>query len=134
MKRYLNTLIALVVLLALWGTFTFVNRRKSKTTSASATPAAQKIFPIDRSHVESFTLKPQNGEAITCARQGKTWEITAPRKLATDATAVDGFLNSLADASVDETVDDHPADLKTYGLDPPTETIEVTTNSKPQTF
>ena len=134
MRRYLNTLIALVVLLALWGTFTFINRRKSKEAAANSTPAAQKIFPIDRSHIESFTLKPQNGEAITCARQGKTWAITTPRKLATDATAVDGFLNSLADASVDETVDEHPTDLKTYGLDPPTETIEIATNSKPRTF
>ena len=131
-KQYLNTLIALAVLAALWGTFYFVGRKKSGKLPKSKTASAEKIVPVARDHITSFTLKPQDGKPITCVRQeGKTWQITAPRKLAADSSTVDGFLRSLTDATVDEVVDEHPASLKDFGLDPPQETVEITTNATP---
>lgn len=133
-KKYLNTLIALAVLAALWGTFTYIGRKKSEEAAKSKSAPEKKIFPVARNHITSFILKPRVGEPITCVRQGKTWQITEPLKLATDSSTVDGFLSSLTDASVDEVVDEHPTSLKDFGLDPPAETIDVTTNAHPAQF
>ncbi len=133
-RKYLNTLIALAVLAALWGAFSYVGRKKSAKAVKSATAAVQKIFPVARAHITSFTFKPEGGKAITCARQGDTWVITEPRKLATDSSAIDGFLNSLTSASASEVVAEHPASLKDFGLDPPQETIEISTDATPAKF
>jgi hypothetical protein len=43
-------------------------------------------------------------------------------------------LNSLTTATVDQVADPNPANLKDFGLDPPSFTMEVTTDSKPQSF
>jgi Domain of unknown function (DUF4340) len=133
-KKYLNTLIALAVLAALWGIFAYVGRKKTGEAEKGKTAPEQKIFSVARDHITSFTLKPRDGKPITCARQGKAWLITEPRKLTADSSAVDGFLNSLVDASTDEVVDEHPASLKEFGLDPPEETIDITTDTKPSDF
>ncbi|HUZ46271.1 MAG TPA: DUF4340 domain-containing protein [Terriglobia bacterium] len=133
-KKYLNTLIALAVLAGLWGAFTYFGRKKSAKAAKSATAAGQKIFPVARGHITSFTFKPQDGEAVTCARQGSAWVITEPRKLATDSSTLDGFLKSLTSASASEVVAEHPVSLKDFGLDPPQETIEISTDQKPAKF
>jgi len=134
-KQYLNTLIALAVLAALWGTFAYVGRKKKGKTPNSKTPSAEKIVPVASGHITSFTLKPQDGKSITCVRQeGKAWQITEPLKLEADPSAVEGFLSSLTGATVDEVVDEHPASLKDFGLAPPQETIEIATNATPSSL
>lgn len=133
-KKYLNTLIALAVLAALWGVFSYVGRKKSPKKKAAATTKTQHIFPVARGHITSVTFRPSGAKAITLARQGNKWVITEPLKLATDSSAMDGFLNSLVDLAPSEVVDNHPTSLKDFGLDPPQETIDVTTDAKPARF
>lgn len=134
MKRYLNTLIALLILGALWGGFTYYGKHKAKE-KPSAKTKVDKILPVDSSHIESFTLKPSGGEAVTCSRgEGGQWAITGPRKLPADQSAVNSFLSTLTSATVDEVASAHPADLKDFGLDTPSETVEVSTNTKPAKY
>ena len=45
---------------------------------------------------------------------------------------VSSFLNTLTTATVQDVVDPHPASLKDFGLDPPAERLEVSTDAKPQ--
>lgn len=133
-NRYLHTLIALAVLAGLWGAFVYIGRKKSHRTSKSKTPPEQKIFTAGRDHIRSFTLKPREGQPVTCVWTGKTWQITEPQKLATDSSSVDGFLNSFTDAVPDETIEEHPTNLRDYGLDPPRESVEVTSDAEPEKF
>lgn len=133
-KKYLQTLIALVVLAGLWGVFTYFGRKKSASSSKTKTSSSQKIFPVKRDHIVSFTLTPSTGKAITCALNGKVWQITEPEKLAADSSTIDGLLSSLTGATPSEVVSEHPTDLKEFGLDPPQTTIEVKTNTKPSEF
>ena len=44
------------------------------------------------------------------------------------------ILNSLTTATVDQVADPNPASLKDFGLDPPSFTLEVTTDAKPQSY
>lgn len=134
MKGLLKTLVALIVLVVLWGSFTYYGKRKSRETPKSESKPAERLLPVDASHIQSFTVKPQDGPGFTCAREGKNWSIVAPQKLATDESQVSSFLSSLTSATVNQVADEHPANLKDFGLDPPATTIEVSTSSKPQQF
>ena len=60
--------------------------------------------------------------------------IESPQKLAADDSTVSSFLSTLTGANVDQVVDTHPANLKDFGLDPPSETLEVSTDVKPAQF
>jgi hypothetical protein len=130
-KKYLNTLIAVVVLAGLWGTFTYIDRRVSRQSSKTEAPKEQKIFGLDSKHITSITFRPRDGEAVTCRHDGGTWAIVEPRKLSADQGTLSTVLNNLTTATVDEVVDPHPSELKEFGLNPPVYSLEVTTDSTP---
>ena len=134
-RRYLNTLIALAVLGALWGSFTLYDKRKGRQAPPpSETKNQEKILPLESSHVQSFKIKPRDGKPFTCRREGSTWVIAEPSRLPADQSNVSGFLSSLTEATIDEVVDAHPSNLKDFGLNPPAQIVEVSTDSKPQQF
>lgn len=132
--KFLNTLIALIVLVAAWGAITWYNKRKSNEKPPAETTHEVKVFPVDSQHIESITFRPRDGEAFTCRHDNGNWSIVDPHHLDVDQGNLSGVLNSLTTATADEVVDAHPADLKQFGLDPPSFTLEVTTNAQPQSF
>ncbi|MGO8788334.1 MAG: DUF4340 domain-containing protein [Terriglobia bacterium] len=134
MKKFLNTLIALVILAATWGAFTYYDKHKGKEKPAVETSNQTKIFSLDPQHIQSITFKPRDGDAFTCRREGGKWTITDPHPLQVDQGNFSGILNSLTTATSDEVVDPHPTSVKDYGLDPPSFTLEVTTDAKPPSF
>jgi hypothetical protein len=133
-QKYLNTLIALVVLAAAWGAITYYDKRKSKEKPAVEATHQAKIFPIDAQHIQSITFKPRDGEAFSCQRQGSKWEVTEPSKLGVDQGNFSSVLNSLTTATSEDVIDPHPSNLKDYGLDPPGFTLDVRSDAKPTSF
>jgi uncharacterized protein DUF4340 len=133
-KKYLNTLVALALLAALWGSFTYYDKRKSREASKIESSPQEKILALDSAHIQSFTLKPRSGEAVTCRKEGTNWSIVEPRKLPADPSTVSSFLSSLTSATVEEVVDAKPASPKDFGLDSPAHTVEVSSDSKPAKF
>jgi hypothetical protein len=133
-KKYINTLIALVVLAALYGAFTYYDRHKSREASKVETPKEEKLFTLDSKHITSVTFRPRDGEAVTCQHEGSTWAIAEPKKLSADQGTLSTVLNNLTTATVDEVVDAHPSDLKQFGLNPPAYSLEVSTDSNPPKF
>lgn len=132
--KYWNTLLALSLVAALWGGFTYWDKRKSSETSKSETKREEKVCPLDSNHIQSFGIKPRDGQPFTCRREGSNWVLLASKKLAADSSNVSAFLNTLTSATVDQVVEPHPANLKDFGLDPPATTLEVTTDTKPERF
>lgn len=133
-RKYLNTLTAFAVLAALWAAITYSEKRKTRQASKIQTPSQEKVLSVDSTHVQSFTLKPRNGEVVSCRREGGTWLIAEPRKLRADQTPVSGLLTNLTDATIDQVVDQHPSSLKDFGLDPPAFTIDATLDRQPAKF
>jgi hypothetical protein len=133
-KQYWNTLVAVALLGALWAGFRYYDRRKAREAAKTEAKPVEKVLSVETDHIRSFTLKPRDGEAFTCTRDGKTWVISEPHKLAADQTAVSSWLGSLTSVTVDEVVDAHPSSLKDYGLDPPATVIEVSTETNPGNF
>jgi len=133
-RKYLQTLIALAVLAGLWGIFTYYGKKKTPASSEAKGTASKKILPVKNGQIVSFTVAGAGSKPVTCAREGKTWQITAPRKLKADSSSIDTFLSSLTGATPSETVSEQGGDLKEFGLDPPAASIEVKTNAKPAEF
>ncbi len=131
---YFKTLLALAVLAALWGGSVYWNRRLKKEAAQSSVQHRKKVFPLPKKEIEAFTLTPRTGQPVTCVLQKGAWQIVKPQPLPADSTAVQGFLNSLAEATIHEIANPHPAHLADYGLNPPQETITVTTQGKPREF
>jgi hypothetical protein len=134
MKGLWKTLIAFLVLGALWAGFNYYNKRKSKESAVEASKPKQLLLPLKADEVQKFTITPRDGEAFTVARNGSNWDITQPRPVPADQKEVSSYVDSLVGAAVDSVIDEHPANLKDYGLDPPDTTVDVATNAKPADF
>jgi Domain of unknown function (DUF4340) len=134
MKGLLKTLIALVVLTALWFGFNYYNKRKAKEAAAESSKPKQLVLPVKADQVQSFTITSRDGDAFTVTRDGSNWEIAQPHGLPADQKEIGSYVESLVGTTVDSVIDQHPANLKDYGLDPPDTTVGVTTNAKPANF
>ena len=130
-KKYIHTLIALVVLGASWAAFTYYDKHKSHESTKIESSKEQKLLSLQSKQIEAVTFKPLDGEAVTCRREGGTWTIAEPQKLAADQSALSSLLDSLTSADVDEVVAENPTNLKEFGLDPPSYMLQLSTDSKP---
>src|SRR5690348_18462935 len=126
-KKYLQTLIALAILAALRGIFTYYGRTKSAPNSESNSVESKKILPVNDSQIVAFTVKATGDKPVTCTREGSEGQITEPEKLATDSASGSSFLTSLTSAAPDEVISEQPGSLNQFGLDPPATTITVRT-------
>ena len=133
-KKYINTLVALVILGALWGAFTYYNKRQSRQASKIETSKEEKLFTLDSKHITAITFHPRSGDAVTCEHAGGAWAIVEPKKLSADQGTLSTVLNNLTTATVDEVVDQHASDVKQFGLDPPAYSVEVATDTNPPKF
>jgi len=124
-KKYINTLIALVVLGALWGGFAYYNKRQGREASKIEPSKEEKLFTLDSKHITGITFRPRSGDAVTCEHAGGTWAIAEPKKLSADQGTLSTVLNNLTTATVDEVVEPHASDVKQFGLDPPAYSLEV---------
>lgn len=131
-QKILNTLIALVILAGTWGAFTYYDKHKATEKPPVTASNPEKILPLDAEHIQSITFKPRGGDAFTCSRENGKWTVSDPRRLAVDQGNFSSILNSLTTATIDQVVDSKPSNLKDFGLDPPSYTLDVTTNAKPQ--
>jgi Domain of unknown function (DUF4340) len=132
-SQYLKTLIAVVLLGALWGGFVLYSRHKSHEPAKKSKPP-DKVLPLENSQITAFTLERPGAPALTCQRESEGWAIIKPRAVPADPAGVSVLLSSLTGAAVEEVIDPHPADLKPYGLATPAESVEVTANAQPQHF
>lgn len=144
-RKYLNTVVAVALLAVLWFGFVYWDKHKSNELAKTAPKSPEKIVPVDSSHIQAFTLTPRAEPGFTCRRVSGKWMIEPPpsplaagqksdepQPLPADQNAVSSFLSSLTTATEDQEVESNPSDLKQFGLDPPAEKVEVTTDTKPQ--
>jgi len=129
-KKYLNTLVALALLGAVWGAMTYWEKRKS--AEPEKTEKQEKLLSVESSHVQSVSVRPRDGEGVVCRRESGKWAIVEPKKVAADQSAVDSLVSALTDASIDQAVEPPPKNLGDFGLDQPALSVEVSTDTKPE--
>ncbi|HEY6489970.1 MAG: DUF4340 domain-containing protein [Terracidiphilus sp.] len=127
--KFRGLLIAVVVLLVLGGLLYWSNHHKpaAETPSASSSTAPPTILKFDSGSVAQVSLARKGVAPVTLAKSsGGHWQITTPQSYPADQDVVSGLLASLSNLTADRVVEDKASDLKAYGLDDPSVTLNVT--------
>jgi hypothetical protein len=125
--KFRGLLIAAVLLIAALVTLYFTERRGGKTPVESK--PEEKLFSVKSDDIQEITVTPQSGERVKLAREGGKWKIVEPRAMAADDSAVSSMASALGGLSVTDTIDEKPASLKDYGLEPPQATVQFKTKA-----
>ena len=116
-------LILLVVAAAVGAYAYFVESKKD--VSDSTTTKTEKVWTLDGDKIEQIEVKAANGDVTTLKKSGTTWQITAPKATDADQSAVSSIVSSLASLESTKTVDENPASVKPFELDPPDVSVRV---------
>ena len=115
MRRLTTPLILVAVLAGLLGYIYFVDANRP----AGGTETLPKAFEVSPENIVEVRLTNADGDTSRVERIDATWQLLEPEKADADATAVASVTSSLASLEVQRVVDDNPADLAQYGLNPP---------------
>ncbi len=124
--------IAAVVLASLLGILYWSNHHKpDESTSTAATPSepTPRILTLNEGDISKIELKKKAGDQIVLAKDsGGKWQITAPKSLGVDQTAVSSVLSTLSSLNSERLVDEKAANPGQYGLAAPA--LEVAVSDK----
>jgi hypothetical protein len=111
-------MIAIAVLAALSGALYWSNRQKpAETASADAPP---KILTLKQEDISKIDLKKKGGDELVLAKDSSgKWQITAPKPLSVEQSAVSPMLSTLSSLTAGRLVEEKVSDLGQYGLSDP---------------
>lgn len=120
-------LIAAVLLAGLSAAVWYSNKKESAKAGKPAADASPKILSLGEDGIRQIEIKRRDGATTVVKKSdaGK-WEITAPKPLAADQSAVGSITSAVTSLSSERVVDDNVTDLASYGLAPAADEITFT--------
>lgn len=118
-------LAAVLVLAVLGGLVWYTGKNPAGDKKTDATGAI-KLIAVDAGQMTGIRLAKAGESAIVLKKVSDIWQITEPLNLPADSEMVSPLTGSLASVNADRLIDEHPASLKEFGLDPPAFEIDVT--------
>jgi hypothetical protein len=115
MGRIWSTGIMVLVLAGLVGYIYFVDSKQEP----SGTTTKEKLFgSLQADDIEEVQVKSADGETTRLQKADGNWQLVEPVKAAADTSEITTIASSLASLEIQRVVDESPADLKQYGLEP----------------
>ena len=115
-----SLIVAIFVFLALAGTLYWSEHRKPAAEASVSADTPPAILKLDEAAITKVELKKKDAAPIVLAKNSSgTWQITQPKPLNADPTAVSSTLSSLSSLNSERVVADKAPDLKQFGLDHP---------------
>lgn len=120
--------VATAVLIILGGLWYWSQHRKpaGDTTKSSEAPPA--ILKLAQASITRVALTRKDSPPIVLEKTSSDWQITAPKQVRADQTAVSGLVGTLATLNSERLVDDDASNPAQYGLAPAAVQIDVTEN------
>jgi hypothetical protein len=115
--RGLTTTILLVVVLAGLGGYIFFYESRREPEDPNAKPKAFDQLTSDT--IEEIQIKNADGQTSRVQLENGNWQLLEPVKTDADDGVVGTVTSNLSTLEVQRVVDEKPADLKQYGLEPP---------------
>src|SRR5688572_17310324 len=113
MSRFVSTGALVLVLAGLAGYIYYLDRTPPEADSTKEKPfAAVKADDIEELQITAA------GEATRLKKSGTTWSIVEPVQTEADGGELSSLTSSLASLEIGRVVDEKPADLKAFGLEP----------------
>ena len=119
---FVRTGLALAVLAGLGAYIYFVESKKPSGSEKKK----EKVLELSKDKVTALDIEPPSGEAVHLVKQGKDWKLGGPAAAPADANEVDSLLSTLQNLEVEEVVNEKPASLGEFGLDPPRRSLSAT--------
>ncbi|MBI4888013.1 MAG: DUF4340 domain-containing protein [Acidobacteria bacterium] len=116
MRGLTTTIVLLVVLGGLVGYIYFVDSKR-ETPDPNAKPKAYAELKADT--IEELQIKDPAGDTSRVQKVGDDWQLLEPVKADADDGVVGTVTSNLSTLEVQRVVEEAPADLKQFGLDPP---------------
>jgi hypothetical protein len=111
----LRSFLVLVVIAAALGGYLYYDSKHAPTDENKT----EKVFAdVQADKIDQVTVKSDKGETTTAAKQGDKWQETAPAAVPADEAEISGITSNLSSLTVSRVIDEQPADVKQYGLDP----------------
>lgn len=117
-------LVLLVLALGI-GAYAYFVESKKDTSDTPALPKATKVFTMDAAKVDEIEVKAASGEVTRIKKSGNDWQIVAPEPMEADQQAISSLISSFESLETSKTIDENPASVKDFGLDPPRATVGV---------
>src|SRR5438045_3800795 len=129
MRGASSFVILLVTALALGAYVYFVESKREPGEQKKL----DKVFTdVQSDKIDQVTIKSEKGGTTTARKQGTAWQLATPVSAPADETELSGIASNLASIEVQRVVDDHPTDLKQYGLEPARIDVAFTSAGKPR--
>jgi Domain of unknown function (DUF4340) len=116
---------AIGVLAILGGAIWWSNKHPS-TDTKSKTPDTPKIVSVDGKQIDTIRISKPGSDPVELAKLANSWEIMKPATMHADQDAVNMLTGSLSTLNADRLIDEHPTDLKEFGLDNPSIEVDFT--------
>lgn len=116
MRGLTSTIVAAVVLAGLVGYIYFVD---AKRPAGGAEEKAKAFAAVEAEKIEELRVTQAGGDTARLVKGEGGWELVEPTKAEADAAEVTSITSNLGSLEVQRVVDEAPADLGQYGLDPP---------------
>jgi hypothetical protein len=110
----------LVVALGLGAYIYFVEAKRDLDDPSLKKP---KVFTVETGKINEIEIHPASGETTTLKKNGTDWQIAAPVTAPADQSTVGTVVSTLETLDEQKALDEHPASVKQYGLDPPRFTV-----------
>lgn len=133
--KFRNLILASLVLLALIGAMYWSDHRKpNEDTAKVSTDISPAILRLDSGTITKVELKNKDAEPIVLDKNASgNWQITQPKPMAADQTAVSNALSTVSSLNSERLVDDKASNVQQFGLDPPVAEVDLTEKgNKPQ--
>ena len=115
MRGLRSTLVLAVVLIGLASYIYFVDSKKPVGDAETK----EKVFAdVKADEIEELALKAESGERSRVRKTNGQWALVEPEAAGADEGEISSLTSSLPDLEIQRVVDEKPADLKPYGLDP----------------
>ena len=122
-----SLIIATIVLLGLLGTLYWSGHRKNTDEGVARADASPSILKVDGSTITRLEFRKKDTEPVVLAKNNSgAWAITQPKQLGADQGAVSSAVSTLSSLSSERIVEDHPSDLRPFGLEQPAIEVDVT--------
>ncbi len=115
MRSGRSLLVLLVLAAGLGGYIYFVEAKREP----NAPETRDKVFAVESSAIEEVEIRSASGQTTTLKKAGTDWQITAPVTAPADAPTVESLLSSIASLEIQRVVEEAPASLTPFGLEPP---------------
>jgi hypothetical protein len=120
MKLKSSTLVLMAIaFLSAGGIYVWDQSRTAQDSTSEAKKAAKPLFDLKETDITQLSIQTKN-QILKLEKTAKGWQLIAPKAGPANEGTVTFLLNLLATGTSEQTLQVEPAQLKEFGLEPPT--------------